>query len=171
MNKRTVGFTLCTLAAAAFVVTLMVESSLQAKPGPGLGVFTGAKFNASGDWDPSHNFGFFVDIPLVQTFHITPSADTYTIADAAVTDLSLAFKFVVPLRFMRPYAAISPGITTYGNERDIVLAGSVGSYFKLVANLDLLVQAEYKRMMTPPEGELATEKGSIHGQLGILFRF
>jgi len=171
MSKRKIGFTLCTLAAAAFVVTLMVESNLHAKPGPGLGVFTGAKFNASGDWDLSHNFGFFVDIPLVQTFHITPSADTYTINESAVTDLALAFKFVVPLRFMRPYFAVAPGITTYRNERDIVLSGSVGSYFKLVANLDALVQVEYKRMMTPPEGELATEKGSIHGQVGFLFRF
>jgi hypothetical protein len=159
------------MLVVAIVAALVVVPSLaSAKPSPGLGVFSGFKLHPGGEIDLSYNFGFLVDLPLIQTFHICPSADTYKIGDAAVTDLSLAFKFIIPLRGLRPYAAIAPGLTTFGNERDMHLAGSLGTYIQLVANIDLLVGVQYKRMMINDDEDL-TKSGQFLGQAGVLFRF
>ena len=45
----------------------------------------------------SFAYGFYVDIPLISTFHITPSSELYKFADQNATDFDLAFKFIIPL--------------------------------------------------------------------------
>ena len=46
----------------------------------------------------SFNWGFYVDMPLLDTFHITPSSELYRLQDQNATDIDLAFKFIVPFR-------------------------------------------------------------------------
>ena len=48
----------------------------------------------------SFDYGFYVDIPLISTFHITPSSELYRFADQNATDFDIAFKFIVPLASM-----------------------------------------------------------------------
>jgi len=134
--------------------------------GAGLGIFSGVKLDSDGIRDLSHNFGFVVDLPLIETFHICPTADTYSVDGALVTDLALAFKFVVSMWGVSPYAAIIPGITTMADERRVHLAGAGGVYFHLVSNLYLLAQVEYKQMVSSD-----ADSGTLHGQGGVLFRF
>jgi len=157
----------------ALVVLVAASPDVDARPSPGLGVFAGAKILPGGKLDPSYDFGFFVDLPLINTFHLTPSAEVYRIGGDPTTDLALAFKFVVPMGRLKPYAAIAPGLTTFREHMDFHLAGAVGLYFHLVANLSLLAQVEYKRMMVEPDdvGDIDVGSGSLHGQAGLLFRF
>ncbi len=154
------------MALAAFLLVGLVSLPAMAKPAPGLGVFSGVKFNSVDDFDLSHNFGFFVDLPLVSTFYLSPTADTYTLGEAAVTDLTLAFKFVIPLRGWAPYLGVLPGLSTVSNDRHFIIGGAGGAYIHLVANLSLLVQVEYKQIF---KDEI--EGGTVHGQGGLLFRF
>ena len=137
----------------------------------GLGFSFGAAFpqgsttnipsaGASFDW------GFYVDIPLISTFHITPSSELYKFGAQNATDEDVAFKFIVPLGDFDLYAGVSPGLTTVAD----VLAPHVGllagGAFRLVSNLSAFVQAKYNLLF-----EGSRNMGVFHLNAGILFAF
>ena len=137
---------------------------------PGLSMFSGVSLSSrkSGDEDRrwGHNFGFFVDLPIISTFHICPSAEMYDLDETSMTDIAIAFKFVIPMGGLKPYIALVPGITSVGNEREGHLGAAGGVYWHLVSNLHLALQAKYKETLSSGSGVRV-----IHANGGLLFRF
>jgi hypothetical protein len=156
------------------VLALWAALPLSADPSAtsvGLGFSFGAAFpqgsttnipsaGASFDW------GFYVNIPLISTFHITPSSELYKFGSQNATDVDVAFKFIVPLGDFDLYAGLSPGLTTVAD----VLAPHVGvlggAAFRLISNLDAFVQAKYNILF---EGN--RNMGVFHLNAGVLFAF
>lgn len=117
----------------------------------GLGISCGVAFPqgstasiSSTNWRASFNWGFYVNIPLIYTFHITPSSELYKFEDRNATDMALAFKFIVPLSRLDLYAGFVPGLTAVTD----VIAPHVGVLggmtFNLIGKSDLFSQAKHK---------------------------
>jgi hypothetical protein len=157
---------LCTQAAPAFA---------RSSDSVGLGISLGAAFPdgevdrdkfAVRDWQASFNWGFYVNIPLISTFHITPSAELYKVGDQHATDISLAFKFIVPVWRLDLYIGVVPGLTAVNDVYAPNVGGLAGLSFNLFANLDLFFQAKYKVLF---HGDRNTRV--LHGNAGFLFTF
>ena len=102
----------------------------------------------------SFNWGFYVDIPLLYTFHITPSSELYKLQDQNATDIDLAFKFIVPLSTLAVYAGWFRGSTAVTNVLDPHVGVLGGATFQLVSNLDVFLQGKvqhrFRRRAEPP---------------------
>jgi hypothetical protein len=164
MTKWFSALVLC-LAAAA--VPVGAESSV------GLGVAVGAAMPdghtsdiSTSNWEPGFNWGFYVDIPLIATFHITPSSELYKLGKENATDMSLAFKFIVPLDRLDAYAGVVAGVTATGNDAAPHVGVVGGAAFPLVSNLDMFAQAKYNVLFDRDENIRV-----LHLNAGILFRF
>jgi hypothetical protein len=158
------------------VLALSSGVHLSAEPSAtsvGLGFSFGAAFPVGSttnipnvDGGPSFNWGFYVNIPLISTFHIAPSSELYKFDTQNATDIDLAFKFIVPLGDFDVYAGLSPGLTTVTD----VLAPHVGllggAAFRLISNLDAFVQAKYAILF-----EGSRNMGVFHLNAGVLFAF
>jgi hypothetical protein len=142
--------------------------------GVGLGVAAGANLADAEnvDLDTSFSWGFFVDIPLLETFYITPAATVYEIdagsGKAALTDIDLNFKFIIPLGGMSLGAGVTAGLTTgLGSyEGHFGLLAYFG--FKLVPNFELFALGQYKRL--PTSGDVP-DYNNINVFAGGMFRF
>ena len=160
---------------ALVVASLAVSERAHAEPyGVGLGVAAGVNLADAEnvDLDTSFSWGFFVDIPLLETFYITPAATLYQIGEgddrSAITDIDLNFKFIVPIGALSLGAGVTAGLTTglgdyqphYG------LLGYFG--FNLVANLDLFTVVQYKRLTT---SDGLPDYNNVHVFGGAMFRF
>jgi hypothetical protein len=121
---------------------------------------------ASTDWRPSFDWGFYVNIPLIATFHLTPSAELYKFADQNATDMAIAFKFIVPLWRLDLYAGFVPGLTTVADVTAFHVGVLAGGSFRLIANLDLFTQVKYIFLF---EGDQSMRGLRINA--GILFKF
>jgi hypothetical protein len=139
----------------------------------GLGILVGAAFPKgtteripSTDWEASFNWGFFVNIPMLATFHITPSSELYRFDDLSATDLAIAFKFIVPASGFDIYFGFVPGVTAVGDVVDIHVGMLGGASFSLVSNLELFAQAKYKFIF---EGDRNIRVLHLNG--GVLFKF
>ncbi len=166
----------CTIAVLGLVVGLSKTAAAQPdKHSVGLGVAVGAAFPEGGEdgediqvdnWDGSFNWGFYVNIPLIYTFALTPSAELYKFNDQNATDIALAFKFIIPLPFMDIYLGFVPGLTTVGDFTGAHVGGVAGVAFNLIANLDIFVQGKYKVLF---EGDKNVRV--LHANAGVLFHF
>lgn len=175
---------LASVTAVLFLAGTALAYPSRTQVQPGLGIFTGVTIDSSDDINMAHNFGFFVDLPLVKRFHIVPSADTYVLnidpgggakkIGKVVTDFNLGFKFVLPLNRLEVYAMVAPGLTnTEGiedNEVKVKRWGQVGFggglYFRLIDMLYAMAQVEYKQTFNDD-----VNPGTIHTNVGVLFRF
>jgi len=120
------------LVAAVIVVVGLVATSpaVNAQADSiGLGIAAGVAFPAgstpdisSTDWRGSFNWGLCVNIPLIYTFYLTPTAELYKFGDQNATDMAIAFKYIVPLSRFDLYARVVPGLTAVGD----VAAAHVG---------------------------------------------
>ena len=161
-------------ALSAAIVFTVVPPAAQAQSGPiGLGIALGAAFPAgstpaipSTDWRGSFNWGFYVNIPLIYTFHLTPSAELYKLAEQNATDMAIAFKFIVPLSRFDLYAGAVPGLTAVGDVTAAHVGVLAGTSFRLVSNLDVFVQGKYKWVF---QGEQNIRV--LHVNAGLLFNF
>jgi hypothetical protein len=109
----------------------------------------------STDWKTSLNWGFYVNIPIISTLHLTPSAELYRFDGANATDISLAFKFIVPLSRFDLYVGLVPGLTAV----DDVLPVNLGV-------MDLFVQGKYAWVFQGGDNLRV-----LHLNTGILFVF
>jgi hypothetical protein len=166
----------------ALAVVLSLAFSAPAWAGPdhnsvGLGVSVGAAFPEGStdkikpeNWDGSFDWGFYVNIPLIYTFHLTPSAELYKLkmgdVDVNATDIALAFKFIIPAMIMDLYFGVMPGLTTVGDLTNFHIGGEVGAAFNLFSNLDLFVQVKYKILI---QGDKNLRM--LHTNAGILYHF
>jgi len=138
-----------------------------------LGVSLGAAFPsgstariATSSGEASLNWGFFVNIPLIYTFHLTPSAELYKLGAQNATDMDLAFKFIVPLSRFSLYAGVAPGLTAVGEVTALHVGALAGASFNLVSNLDSFLQAKYQWVF-----EGSRNLRVLHLNAGILFNF
>ncbi len=114
----------------------------------------------------SFNWGFYVDIPLLSTFHVTPSSELYRLGDSNATDIDLAFKFIVPLQEMEVFAGIVPGLTAVSSVTDPHVGVLLGAAFHLISNLDVFVQGKYNILFDGGQNLHV-----LHANAGLLFRF
>jgi hypothetical protein len=120
-------------------------------------------------------WGFFVDIPLLPTFYISPAAMLYTFKningdgkDVAVTDVDLNFKFIVPVGSLHFGAGLTGGLTSGVQTGYATHFGVLGfASLNLVANLDGFVLVQYKRL----NRDVTPVIDDIHGYVGAMFRF
>ena len=166
----------------ALTVVLLAAVPVFAQPdrsSVGLGVSVGAAWPQASsdhvsvgslpeidDWATSFNWGFYVDIPIIWTFHITPSAELYKFGDENATDIALAFKFIIPVWKLDLYVGCVPGLTAVGNDTLFHVGGVAGVSFNLFSTLDLFVQAMYKVMFVSDHNVRV-----LHANLGVLYHF
>lgn len=120
---------------------------------------------ASGAW------GFYTDIPLLRTFHISPSTLLYRLdaedgsRSIAAADVSMNFKFIVPMRRFDAMAGVTTGITS--TDKNVPHMGILGGVsFKVVSNLHFFINANYRYVLD--------EAGVVHVAqflCGPLFKF
>lgn len=168
--KRTISFMI--LVAMIFIVPFPLAAQAS-DSSVGLGLSLGVAFPQgstdripSTDWKTSFNWGFFVNIPLIYTFHLTPSSELYKLGNQNATDMALAFKFIVPLSRFNLYLGFVPGLTTVADVIAPHLGVLAGGSFNLISNLDLFVQAKYKFLF---EGDQNIR--ALHANAGVLFNF
>jgi hypothetical protein len=164
---------------AIFALSMLVSTQAFANAkNVGLGVAVGGAYSPStvknGDTErdvgAGFAWGFFVDIPLLDTFYISPASMLYTfdLGNGAepVTDVDLNFKFIVPIGDLHVGAGVTAGLTSAAAE----YRGHYGALgylsYNLVANLDAFLLAQYKRFEV--RGEPIDD---LHGYIGGMFRF
>lgn len=114
------------------------------------GVF-GASFpHGDGSWDPSFAWGFYVDIPLVPAFQLSPSALVYELdpkddatPKVSATDVSMNFKFVIPVSALEIFAGLTTGLTS-AQQLDVHFGGLAGLGWKITKNFDAVTFVQYK---------------------------
>ncbi len=157
----------------AVAVGLLAGVALaQAQSGVGLGLFGGLTLPhgetndiPSSNWEPAFNWGFFVDLPVAQTFHISPSSELYTLGSDAATDMAISFKFIVPLTSFDLYAAVVAGVTAVGDTIAPHVGLLAGGAWILVSNLDWFVQAKYNVVLDGDQNIRV-----LHVNTGVIFR-
>ena len=133
--------------------------------GVALGVSTGPVINLSDKHSEiSFSGGFYTDIPLIDTFHITPSTTIYRYKDLSKTDISLSFKFLIPLNNLQLMGGISAGLTSTNNLYPHV-GIFAGSSFHVVSNLGWFVNVNYLHQFDDPVVH------NVSVTTGPLFRF
>ncbi len=139
----------------------------------GLGAIVGLAFPQGStaaipsiDWQTSFNWGFFVNIPIISTLHLTPSAELYRLEGANATDFALAFKLIVPLPRCDLYAGLVPGLTAVSDVTAPHVGLLAGASLRLAGNLDFFLQAKYAWLFEGGENLRV-----LHANTGILFLF
>ncbi len=156
-----------------FLIAVTPLSSQASGDSVGLGISAGVTFPqgstpsiSSTDWKTSLNWGFYVNIPLIYTFHLTPSSELYKFDDQNATDMAIAFKFIVPLSRLDLYAGFVPGLTAIGEVTALHVGLLIGANFPLISNLDFFVQGKYKFLFEDGENLKV-----LHANVGVLFNF
>ena len=131
----------------------------------GLGITSGTVVSTSyRDSYFSFSGGFYTDIPLLETFHITPSTTVYRYKGESATDISLNFKFIVPLEQWEAMGGITAGLTSTDS-----LVPHVGVFggvaYNFVSNLDWFVNVGYNHVF------LNSASHNVSISTGPLFRF
>ena len=164
---------LLSLSLIVLLCAVMPIKSHAAGDSVGLGISAGLTFPQgnipeipSTDWKAALNWGFYVNIPLIYTFHLTPSAELYKFEDQNATDMSIAFKFIVPLARFDLYAGFVPGLTAVADVTALHVGLLVGGNFPLISNLDFFVQGKYKWLFKGGENMRV-----LHANVGVLFNF
>ncbi|RJO68058.1 MAG: hypothetical protein C4523_07840 [Myxococcales bacterium] len=185
MGKRSGRLTAWVVAyAAAFILCGSALAQETGVEGPsnrqvGLGVLVGANFPFSNnvDYKITESWGFFVDIPIISTFHIAPSTTLYRLnmddgsSDQGIADVSLNFRFVIPFPMWGLFFAAFLG-TSYGEfvEGDVIQAhvgGNLGFTVRLVSNLDFIMLGQYKLLIDGNQSNV----NSAQAMAGLQFNF
>ena len=176
-NNATEKLVVGIVAVAMAVMVCGLAPTVEAKPKAGLGLFYGAKVDSdvwTDKYSWSQTYGFFVDLPIAATFHITPTASNYWRDGASITDLSANFKFIIPLRRFRPYGGILAGLSTGDMKKSdgtdaedyaFHVGANVGTYIKIIANLEAIVEVAYKQFTYS-----GVDAGTVHGHIGLCIR-
>ncbi len=185
---KTALFALLTLATLA----VSAPARAQNPSGVGLGIAAGLDYSTADrifedDSNTSFAWGFFVDIPLLDTFVISPQTTLYDLDIAvddgslepgeqveainqAVTDVGLNFKFMIPLRSVSLGAGILAGATTGLGDYRLHYGALAQLNVKLLSNIDGFILAQFKRIDVGDE-LLNEDINKVHVFAGGMFRF
>ena len=172
MLKQLPSFVLFT-GVVLLTHTIFPANAIADAEGVGLGVAAGVAHSPTKlDVDVGSGFawGFFVDIPLLSTFYISPAAMLYEMdlgnGKKPATDIDLNFKFIIPISALSIGAGVTAGVTN-AEERYSGHYGLLGYLaYSLVPNFDIFAMVQYKRL-----ARSAGEVDNIHSFLGGMFRF
>ena len=159
-------------ASIAILAILSFAAAAQSHFGTSLGLFAGGDApgattaNIASDGQIHFNWGFFVNLPLLQTFSLAPSAELYRFGSSNATDFDIAFKFIVPLNNFGVFAGVSPGLTAINALTAPHVGVLGGATFGLVSNLDAFVMAKYTAVFDGSQNASV-----VHVNAGILFYF
>ncbi len=159
----------------------LATSRAQSYPVPnnvGLGVAAGAEFSITKLREKrlartagnSFAWGFFVDVPLTDTFYVAPTTTLYQMdfgdGYQPVTDVDLAFKFIAPLGSLHAGAGVLGGLTSV--EKQYMGHAGVLTHLSLrvLPNVDAFAQFQYKRIFRELQA-----LDHLHGYAGVMFRF
>jgi hypothetical protein len=121
----------------------------------------------------SVTWGFFVDIPIIKFFTVTPAAAVYQLhmpqGFVPFTDLEMHFKFLIPLAIVKFGAGAILGATTASTHIGMHFGGGAYLYGSILPNIQLFLQAKYQRFIRP-EGP-REDLDMIHGLAGIVTLF
>jgi hypothetical protein len=162
-------------------VLLVVARPAVAEPNP-KGVGLGVGLGLSVPWGeiregtqvrklhPNYSWGFYVNIPLISSFHLMPHAELYQLnGNTTATDIGMAFKFIVEGTKFRPYFGLNIGGTNVISSLRFNAGALLGSSFNLYKNLDAFLEGRYMVIMRDvPEGGNIR---NLHVIGGLLFRF
>lgn len=166
----------CMTALTALLLAIAVpQSAFAGAKGVGIGVAGGFAWSPD-QLDNSENvgagygWGFFVDIPLTDTFYISPATTIYELKlgdeRKPVTDIDLNFKFMIPLNRMKLALGVTAGVTI-AEEKYHGHWGALGYLsYNLVSNIDIFVMTQYKQLV-----RTGKEINDLHNYLGFMFRF
>jgi hypothetical protein len=167
--------------SAALLTSALSTTALADGRGVGLGVGAGVAVPTSSgsslakpDFKAALNWGFFVDIPLLYTFHITPSTLLYRLKDsktdtsAAATDVSLNFKFIVPVGPIELFGGVTAGLTS-STKVDPHAGILAGFGFSILPNLEIFAQANYKFILR--DDDVGGNVRDLQIYAGPLFKF
>ena len=144
------------------IILVFMSMSLFARHGKRNGVKLGvavgwsySDINSKEDIIDNHNnaiWGFYVDIPLISTFNIVPSAMLYKVnlseRELAATDISLSAKFKIPLDSLVLYGLGTGGLTQIqlspkdGISAHVGFGGGVS--LNLVSNISFFAEGNYR---------------------------
>lgn len=158
----------------------------------GLGILGGAAFPIANEQNfrITESWGFFVDIPIISTFHITPSTILYRlehesdsrIGNHGITDISLNFKFVIPVSTWKIFIAAMMGLSNgsfvhyVGDDDDdktnsdpvqMHFGGNAGFGYRIVSNLDFIALCQYKLIVDGDQRNI----NMIQAMGGLQFNF
>jgi hypothetical protein len=170
------------------VLTMFLSVSLFSYQGNSYDTnYSGVKLGVAAGWSYSdineddvikdHNnliWGFYVDIPLISTFNIVPSAMLYKVnylgADLVATDISLSAKFKVPLSLLTLYVLGTGGLTQIQLAPQDGISANVGFGFgaslNLVSNISFFGEGNY-RIILADDGNIKNYYLSV----GLLWGF
>ena len=154
------------------ILAITLPAAAQSREGASLGLSIGAVLpnsstvNIASDSQTHLNWGFFVNLPLLRTFALAPSAELYRFKDSNATDFDIAFKFIVPLDRVGAFAGISPGLTAINALTAPHVGVLGGGSFELISNLDAFAMAKYTIVF-----DGAQNASVLHINGGILFNF
>ena len=159
------------LAVALLLALVLAAPAARASTEPSLGVFGGlilpdGKVSLKNvHWDPGYNWGFLVDLPLLKSFHLAPTAMMYRLGDVHAGDMNLSFRFVIPTRYLSIYLGIAPGVTALVEDLKVNLGGEVGFSARLIGNVAFFFQGRYKEIFGGSGIHV------IHFDTGVMFYF
>ncbi|MEO0606250.1 MAG: hypothetical protein AAF211_32775 [Myxococcota bacterium] len=164
---------------ALMLASMLPDSALAHRPesrgrGVGLGVAAGVNLAEAAELEIPNSFawGFFVDIPLLETFYITPAATVYELGEGDTrtshTDIDLNFKFIVPIKRVSLGAGVTTGLTTGFDQYRGHFGGLAHLGINIVSNVDLFAMGQYKYLAT---GNFDPDINNVHIFGGAMFRF
>lgn len=167
-----------TLTVILITIAAPLSASANAK-GVGIGVAGGLAWSADelehtdgtrSDVGSGSAWGFFVDIPLTDTFYLSPATTIYELnlgdEKKPVTDIDLNFKFMIPLNKMKLALGVTAGVTI-AEEKYHGHWGVLGYFsYNLLSNIDIFVMTQYKQLV-----RTGKEINNLHNYLGFMFRF
>ncbi len=162
-----------------FIAIAAPQSAFAGAKGVGIGVAGGLVWSGdeiensvgiSQKVGSGYSWGFFVDIPLLETFYISPAATVYELnlgdEKQPATDIDLNFKFMIPLDRLDIGIGLTAGMTIaeqkyHGHWGALAYVG-----YNLVSNIDLFIMSQYKQLI-----RTGKEVNDLHNFAGFMFRF
>ena len=168
-----------TILTMAMMAIAAPQSAFAGAKGVGMGVAGGLAWSGdeiensvgiSEKVGSGYSWGFFVDIPLLETFYISPATTIYELnlgnEKKPATDIDLNFKFMIPLNRLDIGIGFTAGMTIA--EQQYMGHWGALAYlgYNLVSNIDVFFMSQYKQLV-----RTGKEVNKLHNFAGLMFRF
>lgn len=145
------------LAALSIPVLLLslqfLSSDATAKTRPAVGFFaSGMTSNISQkgfgpSWDVGGGGGFFVELPLMKSFHLSPGARFERCGALMSSEMDMNLRFVIPTEDVALFFALGPGVQTHDNRLHGVLSVGLGAWTRLAGDVAFFGEGRFAEYM------------------------